>query len=252
MNNSEIKKISVKDIIVTLDEFFSKNDLNSALNHLLFWENEAKKQNDLNALSQIYNEEIGLFRRLQDKENCIKTVNAVIDILENGNFKNGISVATIFVNIATAFKEFDFLKSAEKYYEKAERIYIENSFLNDYKTAALFNNRASLFWELQQYENALNYYFKAIKILKEQNIKHGEIAISLLNCAHIYYEQNPFDEKINPLLDEAYEFLNHKNLNFDGSYAFVCSKCAPSYSFFGQFLRAEELEKRAKQIYERN
>jgi hypothetical protein len=36
----------------------------------------------------------------------------------------------------------------------------------------------------------------------------------------------------------------------DGYYAFVCEKCASVFAYYGDFLYAEELEERAKRIYE--
>ena len=37
----------------------------------------------------------------------------------------------------------------------------------------------------------------------------------------------------------------------DGYYAFVCEKCAPTFDYYGYFLIADDLNERAKAIYER-
>ncbi len=254
-NNSSLYekdvKISIKNVFTELDKYFSKNDLFGAEKHLLFWENEAKKLNDKKALLEIYNEQIGLFRRLENEKCCMNAVNGAILIIDE-LFKDSVSVATVYINIATAFKVFNQFEKSLDYYEKAEYIYKQNNFIFDFKTAALYNNKASLFWDMKNYEDALNYYLKAIEILKSSSNYDGEIAVSILNIAHIYYEIDPFCEKVNSYLDEAFDYLNSENIVYNSNYAFICTKCAPSYSFFGQFLKAEELEKRAREIYEGN
>ena len=66
-------------------------------------------------------------------------------------------------------------------------------------------------------------------------------------------------------LDQAYELLAGESVSPEGKtagsegpgpdpgyYAFVCEKCAPAFSYYGYFLAAQELERRAKEIYERN
>ena len=49
-------------------------------------------------------------------------------------------------------------------------------------------------------------------------------------------------EKAKSIL-EAYE-------NRNGYYAFVCEKCASVFGYFGDFLYDEELQSRARRIYE--
>ena len=44
-------------------------------------------------------------------------------------------------------------------------------------------------------------------------------------------------------------FDEHENR--DGYYAFVCEKCASVFGYFGYFICEKELEKRAREIYER-
>ena len=53
-------------------------------------------------------------------------------------------------------------------------------------------------------------------------------------------------------MDQAYELLDQSKAPRDGYYAFVCEKCAPAFSWYGFFLQAEELQKRADEIYSKN
>ena len=60
------------------------------------------------------------------------------------------------------------------------------------------------------------------------------------------------EARIFQLLDQAYDLLHDDSAPRDGYYAFVCEKCAPSFSYYGYFLAAEELQKTAEAIYERS
>ena len=47
------------------------------------------------------------------------------------------------------------------------------------------------------------------------------------------------------------DLLNSPELPHDGNYAFYCEKCAPVLQYYGFFEAAEDLEGRAKAIYNR-
>ena len=59
------------------------------------------------------------------------------------------------------------------------------------------------------------------------------------------------EPRIFGLVDQAYDLLTKSDVKQDGYYAFVCEKCVPTFSYYGYFLAAEELTKRAESIYER-
>ena len=81
-----------------------------------------------------------------------------------------------------------------------------------------------------------------------------EQAITCLNMANTVEAQTGMERgegQIFALVERAYELLNDPSAPRDGYYAFVCEKCAPSFSYYGYFLAAQELTKRAEEIYER-
>ena len=51
-------------------------------------------------------------------------------------------------------------------------------------------------------------------------------------------------------MDKAWDYLNRDSIKKDGNYAFICSKCAPSFAYFGFEKKASFLEGEAKRIYE--
>jgi hypothetical protein len=59
------------------------------------------------------------------------------------------------------------------------------------------------------------------------------------------------EAQIFALVDRAWELLQDESAPRDGYYAFVCEKCAPSFSYYGYFAAAEELQNTARNLYER-
>ena len=68
-------------------------------------------------------------------------------------------------------------------------------------------------------------------------------------CARDGLENN--EKFVFDLLDKACDCLDREETDRDGYYAFVCEKCAPSFSYYGYFAFADELKKRTEDIYER-
>ncbi len=244
-----VDRVPIIRVISKLDECFSRNDLSGAKALLEHWESEARHMDDTRGLLEILNEEIGFYRRTNDSEKGLSTVNEALDILEH--LSENISIGTIYINCATTMKAFGLAKDSIAYYEKAKSIY-EKYGADSFNLAALYNNMASAFAELNEFSKAENSYRKAIEILTQDVTNFGEIAVSYVNLAHLYYDRDPFDDRAYSSMDTAWEYLMNKENRHDGNYAFVCSKCAPSFAFFGYFLQEKELIKISEEIYERS
>lgn len=79
----------------------------------------------------------------------------------------------------------------------------------------------------------------------------GEIAISLVLLAHLAFDRdNTAYEKVEALLDEAWEYLNSDDRAKDGNYAYVLRKCAPSFEYFQRSMEAQALRDVAREINE--
>ena len=59
------------------------------------------------------------------------------------------------------------------------------------------------------------------------------------------------EARIAELMDRAAALLRGDGFPRDGYYAFVCEKCAPTFDYYGYFLVADDLNERARAIYER-
>ncbi len=250
-SKEDVSRVPIMRVIEKLDAYLSKNDLDGALSLLKHWENEARAFDDKRGLLEILNELIGLARQLGNRDLGVSSAEEAFKIIEQENSQNAVSSGTIYVNGATTYKAFGLAKESLPYYKKAEKIFEEND-VEDFRRAALLNNMASAYSELGEFSSAEENYFKAIELLKSSDSNDGEIAVSYVNLAHLYYEQDAFDERAEKMLDIAWEYLHSERIVHDGNYAFICSKCAPSYDFFGYFLRKAELLALADKIYDRS
>lgn len=245
-------RVPIMRVIDKLDICFSRNDLKGADELLTYWENEARSFDDTRGLLEILNEIIGLSRQTSNKEKGLDAVNEAFNIIKAEKLEKTVSAATIYINGATTMKAFGKAKEAIPYYEKAKEVFDAENNADYFRYAALLNNMASAYTEIKEYDKAEENYLKAIDILKNNNSNNGEIAVSYVNLAHLYHDKDVFDERIPKTVETAWEYLKTEKNPQDGNYAFICSKCAPSFGFFGYFLEKAELEKRAREIYDRD
>ena len=246
------KTVPVARVLDKLDDLFSKNDLAAAERLLEYWDREAKIISDDRGLLEILNEEIGYYRRTNNKEKGLAAVNEAFDIINKLELATGVSSATVYLNGATTMKAFGLAREAMPYYEKAKNIYEQNLDPTDYKLAAFHNNVSSAYKDLGEFKNAEESCIKAISILEQKQGFLGEIAVSLINLAHIYHDADPFDERIGNLMDKAWDCLMSEENQHNGDFAFICSKCYPSFAYFGYFEREADLKALTENIYGRN
>ncbi len=248
-------RVPTMRVISKLDECFSKNDLDGARRLLSYWESEARAIGDRRGLLEILNEQIGFFRRTNEETPALNAVNEALEIINAENIEGTVSAATIMINAATTLKAFGKVLESEPIYDSALKIYI-NEGVTGFRLAALYNNMASAKAEIKKYKAAENFYIKAMDILKSENAHTPEIAVSLVNLAHLYYDMETSGQAAShtpeETMEKALDILNSPEIPRDGNYAFICSKCAPSFGFFGYFVTENELLKRTEDIYEGN
>lgn len=253
--NSDNELPEIIRIIQKLDYYYQKNDLVNALALLDFWYNEAIKKHDLELLLSILNERMGYFRKAGLKKEAINCTNEATKVLYELNDFDSTYVGTTYLNIATVYKAFGKSKEALPLYKKAEHIFNKNLLSNDPLKAGLYNNMALALVDLDNFDDALYYYNQAISILKNSSKNNLDIAITYLNMANLYEKRDGIMKStpiIDSLLEKAIALLDQKDDENNGYYAFVCEKCAPTFSYYGYFLYASILKERANKIYERN
>ena len=242
-------KISVRNFISELDSFFAKEDLQGARRCLLEWRSRTTDCGDKSGELTVLNEMIGFYRQTKEENEGISAVNDAFALIDELGISNSTSAATVYLNGATTMKSFGKSADAMKYYNITLENYRINLDENDPLVAGLYNNMALALQDLKQYSEAENYFIKAINITEQNEKSELETAVSLVNLAHLYYEINNEDERINSLLEKALDILENPEFYGYGKYAFTCRKCAPSFGFFGFFLAEKALNERVDKIY---
>jgi len=246
--------IPIPRVIEKLDEHLSRNDYPSAERHLNYWLSEAEAVYDDKGRLTVLNEQIGLYRKWGNKEKSLRAAENAITLAEKLGMTNTVTLATTYVNAATAYKAFDMAKTALPYYEKAKPIYEELLTEDDLRLGGLYNNMAITVSDCGDMAYAEKLFYKAIDVMKKIKGGEGEIAVTYLNLADLCAKRKGTiegEKEIGEYLDKALALLDTPELSRDGRYAFICEKCAPVFMYYGYFFVANDLKKRAKDIYER-
>ena len=242
-------KISIRNFISELDSFFAKEDLQGAGQCLLEWRDRAIQAGDKNGELTVLNEMIGYYRQTKEENLGMNAVNDAFALIDELGIKNSPSAATIYLNGATTMKSFGKSAQAMKFYNITLENYRINLDKNDPLFAGLYNNMALALQDLKDYSKAEEYFLKAIEITENIEKNELETAVSLVNLAHLYYEINNEDIRVNSLMEKALVILETPDFFGYNKYAFTCRKCAPSFGFFGFFLAEKHLNERADRIY---
>ena len=173
-----------------------------------------------------------------------------LTLVERLGQTNSLSGATVFVNAATTLSFFGSKEEAIGLYGRAASCFEAEKKTECYEYAALLNNRAATLYEMKRYDEAETDWLSAIQILKAVGFHDGEIAVSLLMLAHLTFDRDGSSyEKIEALLDEAWDYINSDNQPKDGNYAYILRKCAPSLDYFKRPEEAQACRNVAKEIY---
>lgn len=246
-------QIPTQRIIEKLDEFLSKNDYESAREHLLYWLKEAEKMQDDRGALLLNNELMGLSRKLGEQENAFQFVDNALNLIDKMNIADNVGAATTYLNSATVYKAFGKADEAIPLFEKAKSIYEANLSQDDARLGGLYNNMALALVDLERFEDALSLYEKAISVMATLKNKEPEQAITYLNMASAAEAQYGLEdgaEKIAEYTEKAQALLDIGKERLDGEYAFACEKCATVFGYYGYFYYENELKERSRRIYE--
>ena len=244
-------RIPTGRIIEKLNSFFDKDDLSGAKRFLEYWKQEAKELKDKKGELEMESELIGLYRKLNLKEEGLLSAERALSLVYELEQNKTVTGATIILNSATNFKAFGRLEKALPLYQETLKVYLEKLNDNDSLLAGFYNNYALALTENKEYQKAKDCFNKAISILEKENPFNPDIAVSLVNLAHTEYEDSKDKNLITDLLFKAMEVLTNEQTKKDSYLAFVLSKCAPSFEFFGFKKLADDFVKTSKELYER-
>ena len=249
-----VKTVPQQRILDKMDEYMSHRDYAGAERHLLYWLEEAKLGGDQRGELLIRNELVGHYRKVANKEKAFENGEIALQLLETMDFGATISAGTTYTNVATAYNAFGKNERALSLFEKARTVYESTPNTKPQLIGGLYNNMALTLVKLSRFTEAYTLYDKAMKQMAKVPGGVLEQAITCLNVANaVEAEFGPekAEKRISELLDQAYDLLDDASAPRDGYYAFVCEKCAPTFSYYGYFAAAEELKKRSEELYAR-
>lgn len=241
--------IDVRRVIEKLDSFFDKNDLASAGRLLEYWRGEAALIGDKRGELSMVSEQIGYFRKTAEMEKALEAVERAVTLIGELKNERTVSAATVYLNAATTLKAFGKSAQAMPLYEKAYNIYKEELNEDDPRFGGFYNNVGLALVDIGETEKAEMAYKAAISVMLKKENGKAEAAITYVNLAHLY-EGIERDNDVKSALETARVLLNDRDIPRNGYYAFVLSKCAPSYRYFGFTEEAERMERQVKEIYE--
>ncbi len=235
-----------------VDKYLHRNDYISAERYMLECLDTALQDNDSITQILLYNELMGLYRKLGKRDYAISNAEAALGKIRETGTENQVGAATTYLNCATVYKAFGMAEKGLPLYRKAQRIYEQNLPLNDSRLAGLYNNMGLALVDLKEFSEAYILYEKAVSIMLSNHNGEPEAAITYLNLANAAEADKGLLQacsEIDNYLDKAQELLEGYQ-NRDGNYAFVCEKCASVFMYYGRFFYGEELAQRARRIYE--
>ena len=242
--------VPVRRIIEKLDSFFDVNDMEGAGDFLRHWEKEAKELGDRKGEITIQSELMGYYRKVGLEAEAMAAVERGLYLIGAEKIGDTVPAATVMLNAATVYKAFCNPSKALELYERASAIYNRDLSGDDPRVAGLYNNSALALCDLGRYDKAEDLFVQAAAITAENGDVCDEAA-TYVNMAHMYEAWRGADDRaIRECLDAAWEILDSDNTDRTPYYAFVASKCAPSYKHFGEDEKAKILEERSKEIYE--
>lgn len=248
-----IHPVPIGRVIGKLDEYLGRNDYAGAERHLRYWKSEAEAGQDERGLLSILNEQIGLYRKLEQKSEGLAAIEEALALAMRLGIEQTVTMGTTLLNAATGYKSFGMAKRAMPLYLQAKRIYEAMLSEDDPRMGGLYNNMALTQMELEDYGQAWENLDKAMQIMAHIPHGEGEMAITCCNMADLAAMRYGIraETQIAAYLDRAMELLDTESLPRDGHYAFICEKCAAAFGYHGFFLAEQELIKRAEDIYER-
>ncbi|MBQ6019536.1 MAG: tetratricopeptide repeat protein [Clostridia bacterium] len=247
-----VKPIPQQRVIEKMDEYMSRRDYAGAERHLLYWLAEAKAGCDRRGELLVRNELIGHYRKTGEREKAFESADEALRLLGEIGFDGSVSAGTTYTNVATAYNAFGKNERALAYFEKAKTVYESSENTDPRLLGGLYNNMALVRTALGAYDEAFALYKKALAAMEKVPGGGLEQAITCLNMADTAVAQRgaeAAERQVGELLDRAWALLDEPDAPQDGYYAFVCEKCAPTFSYYGYFLAAEKLSRRAETIY---
>ena len=250
-------------ILSKLDHCVETKDFEGAKELLRYWLEDAKENKNERGQLSLYNESMGLYRKLGEKEMAVNCAKNALSLIPKTGMEDTITAATTYINSATVYKAFGMAERGVPLFEKAKVIYERELKEDDGRLGGLYNNTGLALNDVGRYDDALASYEKALATMAKVPNGNLEAAMTYLNMADVYdkmrndperasdHTAEEWENLITDLLEEAEGGPEDPNLPHNGYYAFVVEKCAPSFDYYGRFMTKMILTERVNEIIEK-
>ena len=110
-------------ILSKLDHCVETKDFEGAKELLRYWLDDAKQSKNERGELSLYNESMGLYRKLGEKDMAVNCAENALRLVEKLDMDDTITAATTYINSATAYKAFGMAEKGVPLFEKAKVIY---------------------------------------------------------------------------------------------------------------------------------
>lgn len=238
---------SIEEILAQADELFEQNEVQKVEQLYLEALNSAGEHQDLETMLALYNELIGYYRQLSQKEKLMQAIEKAEQTADAMNLGGTIPYATTLLNIATGYRSMGELSKAENYYKKVEEIYGEKLMRDDLLWANYYNNISLLYQEKEEYDRSAEALLQALEIVTVKQVGF-EIAVTYANLANTFVIKKEYRQ--------AKEYAKEAMKRFEERGTIDPHYCAALYALAiccekeQEIQEAEELYGRALKIVE--
>ncbi|MBQ9468022.1 MAG: tetratricopeptide repeat protein [Clostridia bacterium] len=247
------RRIPVGRVLSKLDGYVAARDTEGALRHLDYWYEEAKENRDEGGMLTVLCEKMGVLRKAELHGAAFAAADEALALVKKTDLGDDPAAGTAYLNAGTVHSAAGDFEGALPLYEEAERIYRAVLKPDDARFAGLYNNKAVVLAALERYGEARSCYHTALTVLENKEDTALDRAVTYTNLANLSEAEKGLEEgerEIEDALNEAQKLLDAPTVKSDAYAAFVFSKCAPVFAYYGRFFYAKELEERSKNIYE--
>ena len=205
---------------------------------------DAKQENDDEAVLVLLNELMGYYRVMGNEEGVDMCATRSLELCEKLGLKGTENYATVLLNIATGYRVLGRYDQSETYYKETAKIYEELLSPEDFRIAGLHNNLSSLYAETGRPRLAKEELNKAMSIISGLSDSDAEIAITHTNLGNVCFQLGENSEGMEHML-KAVEIFESAPGKKDAHYAGALAGLGQAYYIEGKLHDAKNSYEKA-------